>query len=234
MLSAITSKPDCRLHMETFRIRSLCVNSVESATLDSHEKALATSPCLHSLKCVAINNDDNNILAIGDMVEGVAPNLSKVAIVDGSALYQDMEFLHLKGHDTQQHWKSTETERARISAKMTHLFLDDFNFENWISNVRLTDHMPPAWFLRLDCSSLTTLELPGWSHFLVSEDQVLLVTSGSLENRILTHYSLTNGLNFQADLPHFVSSPSDLTIGSQNFPLGTRIHSLSPFLLSRY
>lgn len=71
-------QPQCRLYHLTFRLGSLV-----SEAIDPHELAIATSPCLHSVKARILYNwdDDFNEEAIRDIVAGFAPNLREVYIL---------------------------------------------------------------------------------------------------------------------------------------------------------
>lgn len=75
--------PQCRLYHHTFRLRSL---RSKFDHLDPHELAVATSPCLHSirLRCSDFNEDaepDQNLPAILQLVAGHAPNLKEVFVL---------------------------------------------------------------------------------------------------------------------------------------------------------
>ena len=74
-------RPHCRLHMRTFKLRSLN----ESST-DRHELALATSSSLHNVQLRfdifdSTGSADHNKLAVMDMVAGLAPRLREVCMV---------------------------------------------------------------------------------------------------------------------------------------------------------
>jgi hypothetical protein len=75
--------PRCRLHIKTFRLRSL-----DAPSVDPYEVMLATSPCLYSIKVECdIQQDliyrktrDFNYEAVQGMVAGLAPNLKELQI----------------------------------------------------------------------------------------------------------------------------------------------------------
>lgn len=74
-------QPQCRLYHHTFRLGSLV-----SEAIDPHEIAIATSPCLHSVKARAPSfdshgEDDFNEEAMREIVAGFAPNLREVYIL---------------------------------------------------------------------------------------------------------------------------------------------------------
>lgn len=76
-------RPQCRLYHHTFRLRSL---RSKFDRLDPHELAVATSPCLYSVKlrCSPYNEDgepDQNLQAIWELVAGLAPNLKEVSVI---------------------------------------------------------------------------------------------------------------------------------------------------------
>lgn len=76
-------KPRCRLHLQTFSLRSLIYNIREPLTFDEHERTLATSPYLHSVMHLGSKIDsygriDYNFEAILQMASGFAPNLKNV------------------------------------------------------------------------------------------------------------------------------------------------------------
>lgn len=75
--------PLCRLYHHTFRLRTL---RSKFDRLDPHELAVATSPCLYSVKlrCSPYNEDaepDHNLQAILELVAGLAPNLKEVSVL---------------------------------------------------------------------------------------------------------------------------------------------------------
>lgn len=80
--------PQCRLHHHTFRFRSL---RSKFDRLDPHELAVATSPCLYSVKLryTPYNEDsesDQNLDAILELVAGLAPNLKEVSVLYVNAI----------------------------------------------------------------------------------------------------------------------------------------------------
>ncbi|KXX83291.1 hypothetical protein MMYC01_200299 [Madurella mycetomatis] len=73
--------PHCKLHHRTFRLRSL-----RCGAPDPHEMAIATSPCLHSVKVRyawrdSDGQDDYNEEAMQELVAGLAPNLKEVHMI---------------------------------------------------------------------------------------------------------------------------------------------------------
>ncbi|KAI9740054.1 MAG: hypothetical protein M1818_004805 [Claussenomyces sp. TS43310] len=68
-------RPNCRLHFESFRFRSLSHPGV-----DYHEFALATSPCLYSIATAYLPNDENHKKAVFQTVSRLAPNLKELSI----------------------------------------------------------------------------------------------------------------------------------------------------------
>ena len=73
--------PQCKIYHLTFRLRSL-----RSEAPDPHEMALATSPCLHSVKTRyawrdSNGEDDYHEEAMLELVAGLAPNLKEVRMV---------------------------------------------------------------------------------------------------------------------------------------------------------
>ncbi|KAL8354515.1 hypothetical protein RB601_004085 [Gaeumannomyces tritici] len=76
-----THHPRCKLHLMSFRLRSLRLPA-----LDPHELALATSPCLHTVHLKYSSrdrkgDDDFNEQAMLELVSGLAPNLKMVRTV---------------------------------------------------------------------------------------------------------------------------------------------------------
>ncbi|KAL1864706.1 hypothetical protein Daus18300_007508 [Diaporthe australafricana] len=76
-------RPQCRLYHHSFRLRSL---RSKFDRLDPHELAVATSPCLYSVKlrCGPYDEDgepDQNPQAIWELVAGLAPNLKEVSVL---------------------------------------------------------------------------------------------------------------------------------------------------------
>lgn len=74
-------QPQCRLYHLTFRLGSLA-----SEAVDPHEMAIATSPCLYSVKasCPSFDShgeDDFNEEAMREIVAGLAPNLREASIL---------------------------------------------------------------------------------------------------------------------------------------------------------
>ncbi len=77
--------PQGRLHVQTFSLRSLYQERDQLHDIDPDELALATSPCLYSIRARCIFYDtygrfDFNLEAIKAMVRGHAPALRRVAI----------------------------------------------------------------------------------------------------------------------------------------------------------
>lgn len=73
--------PRCKLHHLTFRLRSLL-----SDIPDPYEIALATSPCLYSIKVIcskrdSVGGDEFNQKAVTELVTGLAPNLKEIVVV---------------------------------------------------------------------------------------------------------------------------------------------------------
>lgn len=76
-------RPQCRLYHHTFRFRSL---RPKFDRLDPHELAIATSPCLYSVKLrcshdIEEGEPDRNPQAIWELVAGLAPNLKEVSVL---------------------------------------------------------------------------------------------------------------------------------------------------------
>jgi hypothetical protein len=74
--------PTCRLHINTFHLRSLYGPSHE---LSAYELSLATSPCIYSIACFMEFIDsqeypDYNKEALMELLAGAAPNLRKLNI----------------------------------------------------------------------------------------------------------------------------------------------------------
>lgn len=75
------SSPRIRLHMPIFCLKSLVVSPKDPIRIDPHELELATSPCLHSIGQVHLNDTDRqvsvdyNSCAVFEIVAGAAPNL---------------------------------------------------------------------------------------------------------------------------------------------------------------
>lgn len=89
--------PQCRLYHHSFRFRSLTCNADR---IDPHELAIATSPCLYSVKVICSMEDyergqDQNAYAMLDLVAGLAPNLK-----EAFAVY----LIFAVPHDTRQKW----------------------------------------------------------------------------------------------------------------------------------
>jgi hypothetical protein len=77
-----TFRPDCKLHIKTFRLRSL-----NEKHLDPHELAICESPCLHSISVSYVAHSstggriDYNEDAAMKLVAGMAPNLKEVSTI---------------------------------------------------------------------------------------------------------------------------------------------------------
>jgi hypothetical protein len=88
-----TFRPDCKLHMKTFRLRSLNEDQI-----DAHELALAKSPCLHSISvaycshCSSDGRRDHNEDAVMGLVAGHAPNLKEVSTIFVDSGYHTMGY----------------------------------------------------------------------------------------------------------------------------------------------
>lgn len=84
LLNALHSHgPQYRLYHHTFRLRSL---RPKSDRLGPHELAVATSPCLYSVKLrcgdyIEDGEPDQNPQAIWELVAGLAPNLKEVSVI---------------------------------------------------------------------------------------------------------------------------------------------------------
>ncbi len=77
--------PQSRLHVRTFSLRSLYHERYRLHDIDPDELALATSPCLYSIRVTCLPYDSSgrfsfNLEAIRHMVQGHAPNLRRVSI----------------------------------------------------------------------------------------------------------------------------------------------------------
>lgn len=72
-------RPRCRLRRTSFEFRRL-VRSPDGESLMIHEDelAIATSPCLHIIRCDIRDRWNNTDPAILSMVSGLAPNLKEV------------------------------------------------------------------------------------------------------------------------------------------------------------
>lgn len=71
--------PQCRLHLPNFAFRRFKeAPDGLSAVIHENEVALATSPCLHSIRCYVGDSNENHSNAILLMVAGKAPNLKEV------------------------------------------------------------------------------------------------------------------------------------------------------------
>lgn len=93
-------RPQCRLYHHTFRLRSL---RPKFDRLDPHEVAVATSPCLYSVKLrcshsIEDGEPDQNPQAIWELVAGLAPNLKELSV-----LYLPITNSHYPSGD--QHWQ---------------------------------------------------------------------------------------------------------------------------------
>jgi hypothetical protein len=78
--------PQCNLYHFSFRLRSL-----QTENPDPHEIAIATSPCLYSIKVRYVWRDSNgkedfHEEALPELVPGLAPNLKKVQMIKLSPL----------------------------------------------------------------------------------------------------------------------------------------------------
>lgn len=96
-----TYRPQCRLYHHTFRLRSL---RSKFGHIDPHEWAIATSPCLYSVKLrySFYNEDaerDQNLTAILELLTGLAPNLKEVYVVSST----DIKY---NGIVPEPHWYS--------------------------------------------------------------------------------------------------------------------------------
>jgi len=80
-------QPQCRLHIKTFKLRSL-----NAPSTDPYELVLATSPCLYSIRVrcdmqygqITEKVQNFNYEAVQSLVAGLAPNLRKVHISHAS------------------------------------------------------------------------------------------------------------------------------------------------------
>ena len=78
--------PHSRLHVHTFSLRSLYQERDQLHDIDPDELALATSPCLYSIRARCLRYDTYrrfsfNLEAVESMVRGYAPALRRVSIV---------------------------------------------------------------------------------------------------------------------------------------------------------
>ncbi|USW57279.1 Putative leucine-rich repeat domain superfamily [Septoria linicola] len=78
--------PTCRLHLETFCLRSLLCSPHQQIDFDPYENKLATHPQLHSVKIARFDEYDDGVFdfhldALSDMVRGLAPNLRIVSLL---------------------------------------------------------------------------------------------------------------------------------------------------------
>lgn len=83
--------PNCRLHVHHFRLRSLIHSEREEMHIDPNDVALATSPCLYSIKTIVHPYDSGGVVdynedAVMDMVKGSAPALRSVELSRPSKL----------------------------------------------------------------------------------------------------------------------------------------------------
>lgn len=141
--------PRCKLHHFTFRLRSL-----QSDVIDPYEMALATSPCLYSVKVASchrdsVGNDDFNQEATMELVAGLAPNLKEVMMMNFTAARW------WKFHDPRRRWKGLPgfVSGARVG-ELTSLAL----VGNW---VRWSPGILPGWAKHTDFRNLRRLTLGG-------------------------------------------------------------------------
>lgn len=141
--------PQCRLYHHTFRLRSL---RSKFDRPDPHELAVATSPCLYSVKlrCSHCNEDgerDQNPQAIWELVAGLAPNLKEVSL-----LYLPIETSNYSSSPGQP-WQGLPGFARGQTGSLTLLSVSGIT--SWLPDSLQT------WASHADFSSLRQLSLGG-------------------------------------------------------------------------
>lgn len=160
-------RPQCRLYHHTFRLRSL---RSKFDPLDPHELAVATSPCLYSVKlrCSPYNEDgepDQNLQAIWELVAGLAPNLKEVSIIY-------LPITKSQSSSGDQHWHGLPGLARGQTGSLTLLSVTGI----LPSPVWLPDSLQ-KWVSHTDFSSLRQLSLGGAYHLDTRESRHGLTTA---------------------------------------------------------
>lgn len=86
VLSALHAlKPRCRLHIQNFKLPSLIYSTNHPLPFDDHERAIATSLCLHSVtlygtRWTSHGKVNYNFDAVMQTASGYAPNLRQICV----------------------------------------------------------------------------------------------------------------------------------------------------------
>lgn len=141
-------QPSCRLHMRTFKLRSL-----NDSITDTHELALASSPCLHSILVKYDVFDENgaqdyNEAAAMRIVAGRAPNLKEMLMIrhhvgNSPALQEALR-------RPRRSWIGFTSDNEQSSnpsrGSLHHLHLNDMTIESEV--VQKWSTLSPFSFLR--------------------------------------------------------------------------------------
>lgn len=150
-------KPQCRLHLPNFWFRRLeKASDGQSATVHEDEVAVATSPCLYSIRCDLNDYQQNHSNALLNMVSGMAPNLKEVTFFGWKSLeppkppnaYQLMLLQRRERHRRPPLRRNT----SRAARKQV-LSIDQLARKPWSGPLNIT-HV-----LTAQCGSLTKLSL---------------------------------------------------------------------------
>jgi hypothetical protein len=148
-------RPSCRLHIDRFFLRSLA-----TASTDSYEFYLASSPCLFSLR--TIHDGDHNPYekiasscyhedAVARMASGLAPNLKEITLVYPAPGASLMQY-------TPPPWKGFSQEIGDRYKKIRGI-LRRLRFEHFW---RITEDRLDYWGTQTDFTKLQALEFDAY------------------------------------------------------------------------
>lgn len=198
-------RPNCRLHMRTFSLRSL-----NQPAPDAHELALATSPCLYSVLVRYDSYDsegmeDYNEEAVVHIAAGLAPNLKEARMFRARAGWSLALRRALETPRTPwQGFALKDQEQTSTSGSLCHLQLAGYG--------STTREVVETWSRRTDFSVLRTLELErgieadAFEYLATQCDfsslttlVIVLATADLLESPTMDHSSLAK--HFLCSLP---------------------------------
>ena len=181
--------PRARLHVHTFYLRSLNQPKDELHAIDEDERALATSPSLHSVRALPNHNHRHGMVnyneeALQDIVNGAAPNLREIELWDGATKVTGMnEVPRRRRSDCLGLSSNINNENGvmdKYSAQkgkfgeLTKVSLLDWPWA--------TTRFISSWAQRTDFSVLRSLDLGGGPDMVDLEQLILLANKGALKS----------------------------------------------------
>jgi hypothetical protein len=126
------SRPQCRLHVNTFHLR--CLNGTDKfhPSLDpgNHELVLATSPCLYSIAAAVRAQPDYNADAIKELAAGLAPNLKRIHSFPAQT-YAELGEGFAEIHPWQGFKIDNKNDPTKAQASLSCLILGNDDAKNW-------------------------------------------------------------------------------------------------------